>query len=168
MKAMTMTMETKTMAATCHCLPRCRSLVYCCLCPCYRCCHQCLQRHCGGTMSASIALWTCCLLPPPPPQPRCQHAATAAATTALSLPPPPPLLPSRYCNRCRQHAIAAATALPSLPPPLPHYQAGLRRQCANANAAATTTLFAVTAVTPPLPRRRHRANAAAALTPPLR
>ena len=84
MKAMTMTMESKTMAETGRCLRRCRSLVDCCLCPRHCCCHQCLQRHCGRTMSASIALWMCCPPPPPPPQPRCQHAAAAAAATALS------------------------------------------------------------------------------------
>ncbi len=91
MKAMMMTMETKTMVVTCRCLPCCRILVDCCLCQRHRCCRQCLQRHCGGTMSASVTLWTRCLPPLPPPPPRCppptgQHRRLTNASAALTPP----------------------------------------------------------------------------------
>ena len=174
---MTMTMETKTMAATCRCLRRCRSLADCCLCPCHCCCRQCLQRHCGGTMSASVT--NVCLhcavdaLPPPSPRPlqlRYQHAAAVATATALSLPPcyqrrcsrramdaittavlwTPPL-PPHYC-RCRCRRTIAA-ALPSRPP----QPTGYCRRCRRAIvAAAATTALPVTVLTLLLRRCRRR------------
>jgi hypothetical protein len=80
MKVMTMTMETKTMAATCRCLPRCRSRVDCCLRPRHRYCHQC------RTINAAAAAAAAALSQPllPTRYCRCRRAAKlAAAATAL-------------------------------------------------------------------------------------